>query len=239
MNWLIYGDIMENHVVESLVEEFENIGEIVYRLPSLRRDHTISYDIENDVFERIQKFIEDKHIDALFNFRAAELTPKTVEMIKSKGIKTFVWFPDDPLLFEICYKHIANNYDVTLHCGAKDVLEFYERKLGVKGVLFPFWTNDSHFNYSYNPYEADIEVGFLGNCVGKAKADRYDVLAKIPYNTKIFGNLEKGQEDYAKIHAGVIQDFKDIPKTIQRFKIGINFAQKFTNLQDTKYYFDG
>jgi polysaccharide pyruvyl transferase CsaB len=238
MNWLIYGDILESHVVDSFTNELQKRDQTIHKLPSLTRNHTlIPLEQEQAVWERMKEFLNHHHVDVLFNFRAAELTPNILMYLKQQKIQTMVWFPDDPLLYEICYKHVASYYDLTLHCGDQDVLEFYENALNVKGISFPFWTSSEFFPNVYDNRFASVELGFLGNCHGFARKDRYSLLASLPFKTVIYGKLPKTQDDFAKIHGGYIEDMNKIPSFLASFQIGLNLAQSFKNLEDSPFYY--
>jgi polysaccharide pyruvyl transferase CsaB len=238
MNWLIYGDILENHVVESFVDELQLRNQTVFRLSSLTRGHKLlPVDQEEVVFKRLKEFLDGNKIEILFNFRASELSPKILDYFNLLNIKTIVWFPDDPLLYESCYKYVAKYYHITLHCGDQNVLDYYENKLNVKGITFPFWSSPQYFPYVYNNQNASIELGFLGNCHGVARKDRYSLLASLPFNTKIYGKLPKEQTDYASIHGGYIDDYKYIPSFLSNFKMGLNLAQSFRNLENSPFYY--
>jgi hypothetical protein len=231
MRWIIYGDILSRHAVDSFEAALGAAGNEVVEVPAVSRSHKFGpeADVEAESRRRLEAALP---ADVLFSFRPEELTPRVLAHLRERGVTTLVWFADDPLLYRICYRHVAEAYDLTLHTGREDVLRFYEKRHGVRGYSFPFWTDDAHFPYAYDPDAADIDVGFLGNCHGPRRQERYDLLASLPWKVRYFGRLPTGDAvDYAGIHAGVL-DRAEIPVAIRRFRVAINMAQTFAEIKD-------
>ena len=44
--------------------------------------------------------------------RAFALRPRIVERIRAAGVTTLVWFPDDPVLYKVGYRHVVEAYDI-------------------------------------------------------------------------------------------------------------------------------
>lgn len=236
MRWLLYGDLLERHVVESLDRALRRAGHQVGRLGSLARDHAFREDPARDdlVCARLEASGE---WDAVFNFRTAELSPTVLGWLRARGTRTVGWFSDDPLLYEVCTRAVASWYDLTLHTGREDVLAWYEDQLGVKGYTFPFWSDDEAFPPGGDPDPA-VELGFLGNLRGARRTGRYDLLASLPFRTLFHGTLEHPLGDHARLHGGILEA-EDIPRAIERFQVGLNLAQRFDEEIKDRFAFEG
>ncbi len=244
MRWIIYGDIRSRHAVDSLISALRAADQEVVEVPAVERSHVFAPDPEK-VAESRRRLEAAMPADVLFNFRPEELTPEQVEDLRARSVTTVVWFADDPLLYRLCYRHVVEAYDLTLHTGREDVLAFYEQKRATRGYSFPFWTDDAHYPYGYDPDAADIEVGFLGNCHRPRRAERYDLLASLPWKVRFFGLLGRWprndprhragrknmKRDYAGIHGGRLEPH-EIPGAIRRFRVAINMAQPFVGVKD-------
>ena len=225
MRWILYGDVNSRHAVDALVAALERAGQEVVEVPAQSR--RLRYEADPDVEAEARRSIEAQlPADVLLNLRPEKLSPALVEDLRGRGLTTMVWLADDPLLYRVSYRHVAPAYDITLHSARADVLEFYERKLGVRGYAFPFWTDEAHFPPGYDPDGADIEVGFLGNCHRKRRQDRYELLASMPWKTRFFGKLPPGVPDEAGIHAGNLT-VEEMPAALRRFRVGFSMAQSF------------
>ncbi len=226
------------HVVRSLLDALRIIGDEVIFLENIMHTHTNITDpkILSKTYKAIQRLIKKNRIEAFFSFRPSDLSPEHLNYLREENIITFTWFSDDPLLYKTAYEKIVELYDVVLTSGYTDVLNFYENRHNTFPITFPFWTNNVYFPNQYNPEVADIDVGFLGNCHGKNRASRYSFLSSLPFGIKIFGKLK--QKDEAGIWAGEISNFKKIPKILQRFRLGLNIPQYFSDAKETKYWFE-
>jgi hypothetical protein len=230
MRWIIYGDILSRHAVDSLVDALRAAGHDVVEVPAVSRSHKFGPDAETEAESR-RRIEAALPADALFNFRPEELTPGVLQGLRARGVATAVWFADDPLLYRVCYRHVAEAYDLTLHTGREDVLAFYEKRLGVRGYSFPFWTDDAYYPYTYDPDAAEIEVGFLGNCSGPRRSERYDLLAGLPFRVRFYGRLPEQGDDRAGIHGGVLER-EEIPAAIRGFRVALNMSQSFVGIKD-------
>lgn len=230
MRWLIYGDILSRHAVDSLIAALRSAGHEVSEVPAVARGHVFGPEPEAEA-ESLRRLEAALPADVLFNFRPEELTPAVIGELRDRGVTTMVWLADDPLLYRVCYRHVAEAYDITLHTAREDVLAFYEKRLGVRGYAFPFWTDDAHYPYGYDAEGADIDVGFLGNCHGARRSERYDLLASLPWKTRFFGRLPPGASDDAGIHAGLLER-EHIAEAIRRFRVAINMSQPFVGVKD-------
>lgn len=229
MRWIVHGSVSSRHAHEALVTALKRTGAEVAEVP--RAGEGLTYEPSpEDESESERRLAEALPADVLFNFSPASLTPAQVERLRARGVTTIVWLPDAPLLFRVCDRHVAAAYDLVLQPGRADSIAFYERRLGVRSYAFPWWTDDGHFPYAYDPDSADIEVGFLGNCHTSRRADRYALLAGLPWKTRFFGRLERGAEDEAGIHAGFLER-DQIAAALRRFRIAVNLSQTFVGMR--------
>jgi Glycosyl transferases group 1 len=63
------------------------------------------------------------------------------------------------------------------------------------------------------------------------------MLASLPWKARLFGRLADGATDEAGIQAGVL-DRAEIPEAIRRFRLAINFSQRFDDVEK-RYAFTG
>lgn len=239
MRWLVYGDLAEEHVVDSFCDALIQRGVEVIRLAALTRSHQFitNIDAQQQIQRNLESVISEHKIDVMFNFRAAELNLRHLELLKSKGIFSLVWFPDDPLLYQICYRHIVDFYDIILHCGNTNVIQFYQERHEIQnGFCFPFWTSEKYFPYCYNKDIAEYDIGFLGNCHTVNRKGRYELIASLPFKKTFFGQPPQ-LGDYCGIWSGYIKNAHEIPRHLQKLKLGLSLPQFFSDAKDTIYSF--
>jgi polysaccharide pyruvyl transferase WcaK-like protein len=224
---LLYGDLGERHVVDSFATALRAAGHEVTLLASLV-DATGGLDRDRGrEAERERAIDEALPADVLFVFRADELTPRLLARARERNVFTVGWFCDDPLYYEVTYRHVVEAYDLTLHTAREDLLAYYEERHGARGYTFPYWTDDTHYPYVYDPDGSDIEIGFVGSFGGRARRMwRYDLLASLPFNVRFYGPLGRGMEDYAGMGLGVLTQ-EEIPRVLRRFRLGLSLAQTF------------
>ncbi|MEI2422801.1 polysaccharide pyruvyl transferase family protein [Arthrospira platensis SPKY2] len=102
------------------------------------------------------------------------------------------------------------------------------------GFNFPFWTDRSHFPFSYDPENADYDVVFLGNCIGKVRQERYQFISNLPFNTRIFGKVT---EDPLNLCGGFIEATQEVSRCLGLGLIGLNIPQHFKDYHSTDYDF--
>jgi polysaccharide pyruvyl transferase WcaK-like protein len=227
VRWLLYGDLGERHVVESLERALREAGHDVAHIPSLEP-------VTGPLDTHLRRADERRRLidaalpaDALFVFRVDELVPELVRHAHDRGARTIGWFCDDPLYYGTTYRHVAEAYDVTLHTAREDVLAFYEQRHGARGYAFPYWTDDAAYPYVYDLDAADVDVGFVGSFGGaRRRRWRYDLLASLPFRVRFYGPLTRGLSDDAAIGAGTVP-VEDVPRVLGRFRLGLNVAQTF------------
>jgi polysaccharide pyruvyl transferase WcaK-like protein len=227
VRWLLYGDLGERHVVESLADALREAGHDVARVPSLVEATGAIDDDPGRERERERLIAAASPVDVLFSFRVDELTPALLSRVRDTGITTIGWLCDDPLYYEVTYRHVVSSYDLTLHTARADLLAYYEERHDVRGYTFPYWTDDRHYPYVYDPDSADVEIGFVGSFGGHARRIwRYDLLASLPFDVRFYGPVTRGLEDYAAMGLGVLSH-DDVPQALRRFRVALNLAQTF------------
>jgi polysaccharide pyruvyl transferase WcaK-like protein len=224
---LLYGDLGERHVVESFAKALRDAGHEVARIPSLV-EATGALDRDRGrESERERAIVDASPGDVLFVFRADELSPRLLVRAREQGMTSVGWFCDDPLYYEVTYRHVVGSYDLTLHTARADVLAYYEERHGAKGYAFPYWTDDTHYPYVYDPDSSDVEIGFVGSFGGRARRMwRYDLLASLPFNVRFHGPMPAGVDDYAQMGLGVLPH-DEVPRALRRFRLGLSLAQTF------------
>jgi len=236
MKIVLFDDIHENHVRRSLSRALRARGHTVVETQPVWRGHRLP--VEASDIEHIRQEVDTViglKPDALLNFRASSLTPEMLKDIRAAGIKTAVWFPDDPVLYDVCYRLVVEHYDIVLNCGSREVLEFYEFRHGVHGFNFPFWTDRIEFPRTHDAVATpEFDIGFLGTFKGPARSTRYQTLASLPFKVKAFGEIK---EDPAGIGGGYLRTPQDVADTLAKARIGFNMPQVFSDYHGHAYDF--
>lgn len=238
MKFIIFDSILERHLGESLKRALEYLGhEAVFTDLILHGHSMISRQQDIDLMWKNIKELCNTPADMFISFRPMNLTVEMVEYI-GKKMKTAIWLSDDPVLYKTCYSHVVDAYDILLHCGYKEVMEFYEQKNHPKGFNFPFWTDHIAFPVVYNPLYSDYEIAFLGNMNGQVRRKRYMELASLPFTKRVYGLVDS---DPLVIHGGFIDEAylhtERVSKVLSKAKIGVSIPQFFTEYNGLDYDF--
>jgi hypothetical protein len=172
--------------------------------------------------------------DIALVLRAATLLPEEIWRLRAQGIFTIAWFPDDPVLYEVQTSLIASHYDLTLHATTAAVLTLYESDLGVRGLAFPFWTDNVAFPRLYNPDKSEVDLVFIGNTHTRVKQWRYHWIAELPLSTEIHGLVK---EDPNGIHRGSAISDKDLARAAARGRLGLSLSQRFSDYSGDRFHF--
>jgi len=235
MHFVLFDEILEKHTVRSLERALLARGHRVTTTGPVWRGHFLPKTKAEmaPIRKRVHEICK-LCPDVLFNFRPSSLLPDMVNELKRAGTHTMAWLADDPVLYHVCYRNVIEAYDTVLHCGGQDVLAFYQKQHGRAGFNFPFWTDDSEFRFTYNPARAEFDLVFLGNCDGKIRARRYDLLSSLPFTTRIYGRVKN---DPYHLSAGYLDATEQLSYTLGKARCAINIPQSFTDYRDTVYDF--
>jgi polysaccharide pyruvyl transferase CsaB len=235
---VLFDAILERHVCESLERALGARGHDVTWTGPIWHGHRLPHAAADR--DRIRSRIDEicrEGADALLCLRASALHPELVERLDRHGIHTMVWLPDDPVLYQICYRHIVGAYRTVLHCGGESILRFYENEQGrPTGINFPFWTDAEAFPHLYDPDRAEVDVVFLGNCAGDVRRARYDFISSLPFRTRIHGRVEA---DPAGIAGGFLDGTAEVAAALARARVGLNLSQWFRDYGGGTYDFPG
>lgn len=236
MKIVLFEDILETHVRKSLSDALIARGHDVIMTRALWKGHRFpenapDLDAINDGLSEAMAH----NPDLILNFRASTLTREMLRHVRAKGIKTAVWLPDDPVLYDVCYKHIVNHYDLVLGCGNAFVLDLYERNHGIRSVNFPFWTGSDTFARSaMDQHDRRDDFAFLGNLKGQVRSERYQTLESLPGRVTIYGRLD---HDPSHLGRGYLETEAEIAEALGRAKLSVNIPQFFHSYRGLAYDF--
>ncbi len=172
--------------------------------------------------------------EVLFNFRAGALDLVQLERLRTAGVRTVVWLPDDPVLYGTTYAPVVDAYDLVLHCGGARVLRFYDACGHRPGVNFPFWLDPARWPHAWRVESARFPLVFMGNLHGSAKETRYRKLSTAPGAVRVYGRCRADPDD---IHAGELYGIDAMRAVMVNFVAGLNIAQQFSDYAGTPYDF--
>lgn len=237
MKIALFDVINETHVCASLAGALQAQGHHVHATGRVWRGHRRA--IAAADVARIDATVDSvlaQGCDALLNFRAGTLSRQQLELLRSAGVRTAVWLPDDPVLYATTYGAVVDAYDHVLHCGPAGVLRFYDMKGHAPGVSFPFWLDIKEWSRQWRHETAVRGLVFLGNLHGAAKRGRYEILARAAGRIAIYGNCPA---DPSGIHRGELHGPDALRAVLPGFTAGINLPQRFSDYAGTPYDFDG
>jgi hypothetical protein len=237
MRIVLFDQINETHVTVSLARALERLGHEVISTGPVWKGHRFpeSASDQSQIEIRLSEIISQRP-DALFNFRASSLTQQHLHQLVAAGIRTMVWLPDDPVLYDVTYRHVVDKYDVTLNCGNQKILQFYSYQGHRGGVNFPFWLDTALYRPVYDPRKTDNKVVFFGNMHGPAKQGRYELLCGLHENLTIHGKVP--YDPHAKC-GGQLDSLEACVSTLSTYRIGLNVAQSFSDYYGSAYDYSG
>jgi hypothetical protein len=237
MRIVLFDRINETHVCTALEDALRAMGHTVLATGPLWQGHRFA--TSNEDIARIDAVLEallDEGCDAFFNFRASTLNERQLLRLRSAGVASAVWLPDDPVLYGVTYRSIVDCYDHVLHCGPANVLQFYADRAHNPGVNFPFWLDPARWSSDWRIEHVDQDLVFLGNLVGAVRKGRYTQLARVAGNIAIYGRCGDDPHD---MHRGELYGVDAIRAVMPRFAAGLNIPQCFADYAGTEYDFDG
>jgi hypothetical protein len=235
MRIVLFDAILEQHVCRSLLRALEARGHQVswtgqiwhgHRFPSEARDIAL-------VEARLDEVCAQKP-DCVVCLRASTLRPEQVRRLGATGARRLVWLPDDPVLYQVCYREVVDAYDVLLHCGGAQLLSFYRDKGHPPGVNFPFWTDNQETPRCRERAEPEWDVVFLGQCKGPVRGDRYGLLGSLPFVTRVVGRVAS---DPQRLCVGHFTDQATVAAQLARARCGLSLPQVFAKYAGHEYDF--
>jgi polysaccharide pyruvyl transferase CsaB len=232
---VLFGAINEPHVGESLARALGRRGHEVYQTGRVWRGPRFpDRAAERDVIEPAVRAALEWEPDVVLCLQASALRPRLVKALAAVGAATLVWFADDPVLYDVTYRHVVDLYDIALHCGPARVLEFYERRHGVTGVSFPFWADEVAFPAPAGRTAAEYDAVFLGNADGPVRGRRYGLLAALPADVRLHGRVEG---DPAGIAYGHLDDHAAVVAALRGARVAISVPQRFADYRGHRFDF--
>ncbi|WP_413316665.1 hypothetical protein AA0Z99_08485 [Agrococcus sp. 1P02AA] len=238
MRIAIFDGILEHHLHESLERALVARGHAVhttgkighgFRFPA---PHTNVSHLDRAVAETIAH-----EPDWVIVMRPASLPPRMLQRLRDAGARLTAWFSDDPVLFDLSYAPVVDQYDRILHCGSTAVLEHYERFFGrPTGVNLPFWTDHEAFPAVWGEEPAESRAMFLGNVHDEVRRRRYFELARFGDDIRIHGKVGS---DYARRAAGYLDTDAEVIAAGARTDWAINIPQRFADHRGLETWFPG
>ena len=237
MKIVLFDEINETHVCDALATGLDDLGHAVFRTGPVWKGHAFATSPEAiaSIDARIDEALAAGP-DWWLNFRASSLTAGQVERIRRAGVRAAVWFPDDPVLYELCYSKIVDAYDLVLHCGGRQVLDFYRYRGHRIGINFPFWVDLRAWPLRYEPDACDRGPVFYGNMHGVAKRSRYEALCAVAPDVSLYGRLA---DDPLVRGRGVLNGPHEAAAALPRHRLGLNAPQRFADYAGSAYDFAG
>lgn len=238
MRIAIFDGILELHVHQSLARALRARGHEV--LATGKVGHGFQFPDRGASLAHLERAL-----DAIFEFepewmfvmRPASLPPQLLERVRKRGIQTVAWFSDDPVLFDLSYAPVLEQYDRVLHCGTAAVLAHYEQFFGrPTGVNFPFWTDHTAFPVVWGEEQAESRAMFLGNVHDLVRRRRYFDLAKFGDDIRIHGQLGT---DYFDRSGGYLDSDAEVVAAGARTTFAINIPQWFRDHRGLETWFPG
>lgn len=238
MKIAIYDGILERHVVDSLERALVARGHEVFNTGKI--GHGFEFATAKLDLRRLEIAVSDIidfAPDWVLVFRPASLPPVLHRRLTRRGIRTIAWFSDDPVLFDLTYGPVVDDYDLVLHCGNETVLSFYESKFGrPTGINVPFWTDHEAFPNVWGRETPTSDALFLGNVQDEVRRSRYFDLAKLRSRVTIYGNAGN---DYYGLSGGYLDSDAEVVAAGARSRMAISVPQFFENHRGLRTWFPG
>jgi polysaccharide pyruvyl transferase CsaB len=234
---VLFETLIESHIRSSLGRSLRALGHTVVEPEPVWRGLKFP-ELDEDV-ARVDAALDEalaQAPDVLLNFRPSALLSRMVRKIRSGGTLAVVWLSDDPVLYGANYRFVVDDYDIVLNCGAAQILEFYEKHHGIRGVNFPFWTDQISFPKRSADEKPEFDVIFNGNCFGGVRSGRYDLIASLPGSKRIYGQVDADPQGIA---AGYLRDTTQLAQAIAKARLGLNIPQFFSHYAGDPLDFPG
>jgi len=234
---VLFDEVVERHVCVALEGSLRALGHEVVSTGPVWHGHRFTTSTRD--IERIDAVVETVlagRPDALLNFRASALSEAQISRLKAAGIQTIVWLPDDPVLYEVTYRHVVDCYDHVLHCGSTPVLDFYQARGHQPGINMPFWIDPNIWSYTGEATASTPrrDLVFIGNLHTTAKKDRYKLLSQASDRICVYGKV---LNDPYGMHKGELYGVPALLAVLPHFVAGLNLPQVFADYAGSAYDF--
>lgn len=238
MRIAIFDGILETHVGDSFERAFISRGHQVLNTGKVGRG--FQFPGAQDDVSHLQHAISQvlaHDPDWVIVMRPASLPPRLLNRLRSKGTKLAVWLSDDPVLFHLSYAPLLESYDLVLHCGTADVLQYYEDFFGrPTGVNFPFWTDHEAFPCVWGSETPESTALFLGNVHDHVRRRRYFSLGEMAVDVRVHGSVGT---DYLGLSGGYLDSDAEVVNAGARAQVAINIPQFFRDHRGLPTWFPG
>lgn len=114
-----------------------------------------------DYFNKhVKKIVEEKDFDIILVVKGEAVFSSTLEWIRNEiGIKTVLYYPDDPRYFNALTKHIIQHYDF-IFTASKRIINLY-KKYGARNVYYLPFGCDENIHRRLN-LKKEFDVVFVG-----------------------------------------------------------------------------
>lgn len=238
MRFGIYDGIVETHVASSLARAMRAAGHEVYNTGKI--GHGFKFASSKQELHKLGAHLDrllEWEPDVIFVFRPASLPYNLLRRAKSTGAKLVVWLSDDPVLWDLTYGPVLDEYDLVLHCGTERVLRFYEEQFGrPTGVNIPFWTDPIAFPNVFGRERRETDALFLGNVHDSVRRRRYFDLGSLQSSVRIHGSVAT---DYYNLWGGFLDSDQEVVQAGARAAVAINIPQFFKDHYGLETWFPG
>jgi spore maturation protein CgeB len=197
------------------------LNKIQYRLGISKIESTIQNTIKEQVLEFKPKTV--------LVFKGMEIQPKTLQWIKSKGIKVVNYNPDSPFIFS---GRGSGNKNVTNSLSLFDCYITYDKTINeqlgnssVQSAIIPFGFDNSGFNYK-NLEEKDevLKLCFLGNA-DKFRIDILEQIARKGVKIDVYGENWSSIKLHENINTFGPKYGAEFWHTLQKYAIQLNLLR--------------
>jgi len=160
----------------------------------------------NNINKRLKNEVAKAEPDLILSIKGEAVLPETVEWFKRElGIKTALWYPDDPRYFTSLVKHIAPHYNRIFTASERAIKMYHE--IGVKDVDYlPFACEPTvHRSLKLSKDDAkrlSTDVAFVGTWYPR-RAKFIKALENKGFKVDIWGPYWKYFKHNSRIHGSV------------------------------------
>lgn len=238
MRIALFDGILEHHLHESLARALTARGHDV--LATGRIGHGFRFPAPGAPVEHLERAVDACiafEPDWLLCFRPASLPPRSLARLRDAGIRLAAWFSDDPVLFDLSYAPVLEQYDRIAHCGGPAVLAHYERYFGrPTGVNLPFWTDRIAFPPVWGTEPAESRAMFLGNVDDAVRRGRYFELGTLAGIVRVHGRVGA---DHLGLSGGYLDADDEVLVAGARTDWAISIPQRFADHRGLETWFPG